>query len=785
MKDLTSFHYIATRRAASCLLGALLATTAVAQDPEELLQGIRSRQLDLAAAVSVNKLKLNTGMADLQLENGVLVPVRAPGQRPVELVFVGEGRLELEPPDEVEAGQLDLFTGEDHLAESFNEGIFVVARDEAADALLKNPPDGSLDEETARRVQALYEGWRSGPERRFLNVEGSLLGDALEDPYAEGYFVCWAKGEELGDFLYVVEPSAREQVTLGQFVRLDATEREKRKIRKSLHREQRQGRFIGVDVEDLGEWKTWVSTSQRSATGEVRRGLPAFEPTRYELDVTLVKGDLEIQGTARIHLRATAGLSRVAWLSLNSDLEVQGVRGEGGGDLFFEQSGGDVMVVLPSAPAAGEETRIEVAYHGQLVEKYEGKTFYLRDTQSWYPHAGDVDLAPYELTFHWPDNLDLVATGSLVDSGTQAGGYQWQKRRLEVKTAFASFEVGRFRTATRQAGHVEIALNLDRESTSYLKDEEDQLLDNLASALTFFEESFGPYPLDHLTVVTTARNYSQSLLGFITLSSLMMLDESGLLSALFGFEDRRTVIAHELAHQWWGHVVGMESYRDEWISESMASYAAVHFARKKLWPERPSVVGPTTGWQEELLRRTADGRPVESLGPLILGQRLANADSLDAYSAIVYKKGAVVVDMLSRFYGEENFLKMLRAAAGHIAHRAVSTEVFLDILGRLSGASLEPFARQFIYGTGLPDIYFTYDVVPSSTGWTIQLRASQQAPYHYTYRVVKRSDDRGLDVARRAQLGLEVEASALPVPIRIMAFDPARAGKGKKGKKSK
>ncbi|MCB1032929.1 MAG: hypothetical protein KDD47_03740, partial [Acidobacteria bacterium] len=49
----------------------------------------------------------------------------------------------------------------------------------------------------------------------------------------------------------------------------------------------------------------------------------------------------------------------------------------------------------------------------------------------------------------------------------------------------------------------------------------------------------------------------------------------------------------------------------------------------------------------------------------------------------------------------------------------------------------------------------------------------------------KRSDDRGLDVARRAQLGLEVEASALPVPIRIMAFDPARAGKGKKGKKSK
>ncbi len=764
---------------------AALSASGEARKPPEILQAIKSQTLDLGAAVPVEALKLNTGMADLHLKSGVLYPIRGGGLPTVEMIFLGEGRLTLEPPDAVEAGQLALFTDQEELDETFSAGVFVVARDEAAAALLKKPTRESSDTETDRRAQDLYERWSTSPERRLLDVEGTLLGNALEDPYAEGYFAGWLQGEDLGEFLYVVEPSAREQVTLGKFVRLDASEKEKRKIRKSLHKEQRQGRFIGVDVEDLGEWNTWISASQRSASGDVRRGLGAFEPTHYELDVTLGKKDLDIAATARLSLRATVGGCQIPRLTLNSDLKVQAVRDEAGQKLFFYQSGHDVMAVLPSAPAAGEVTVVEIDYGGHVVERFEGKTFYLRDTQSWYPHAGAIDLATYDAVFHWPANLDLVASGKLLESGPEAGGMQWQRRKLSLRTAFFSFEVGRFRTLTRQAGHVEISFSLDREAKSLLKEEQEVLLETLASALTYFEEIFGPYPLDHLTAVTTPRLYSQSLLGFVSLSSFMMLDAGGLMAALFGSEDRRTVIAHEVAHQWWGHIVSMESYRDEWISEAMANYAAINFARKKLWPERPSLVGPTTGWQNELLRTTADGRTLESLGPLTVGQRLASSHSADAHSAIIYKKGAVVVDMLSRIFGEERFLEVLRAAAKHIDHRAVSTEVFLEILERLSGSDLTPFANQFIYGTGLPEIYFTYEIAPSEEGWTIQLQATQQAPYRFTYRVVERSDGKGLDVEREAEMGLEVEASSLPVPIRIVAFDPAKATKGHRGKKSK
>ena len=76
-----------------------------------------------------------------------------------------------------------------------------------------------------------------------------MLADALGDPVLQGYFVAWfqGQGQESKDFLYTVDPAADEQVTLGRFEPIDATEKEKRKLRRLLHREQESGHLLGVD----------------------------------------------------------------------------------------------------------------------------------------------------------------------------------------------------------------------------------------------------------------------------------------------------------------------------------------------------------------------------------------------------------------------------------------------------------------------------------------------------------------------------------------------------------
>ncbi|MCP3956501.1 MAG: hypothetical protein GY719_01475 [bacterium] len=755
-----------------------------AEDPATLWQKVRSATLEPDRAVTVRSLKFNTGMADLEIREGTLFPAAPIGERTVEMVFIGSAKLTLEPPDEIEAGQLDLFTGSRDLDEEITEAALVITVDAATDALLSRPL-AETDAATRDRAQEIFDTWTRRPERRLLGVASAIFRDALADPFKEGYFAGWFRGEELGEFLYLVEPDAPEQVRMGQFTSLEATQKEERKIKRELHRAKRKGRLIGLSVENLGVWDTWLSTARVDAQGAPRPGTEAFEPEHYELDLALTGRELELKGRTRIHLRALSSVARVVRLLVHSDLRIRRAAISGGEEVFFRQSEdveladplAEVLVVLPTPPAADGRFVIELEYSGLLLNQAKSKTWALGDTIYWHPHAGTVDRATYDVTFHWPADLDLMCGGKLVDRGTEAGQRRFERRRIERRTFGTSFEIGRFRKLTGKAGDVSITLAID----SQLAKQEDKksqevLLETIIDSVGYFEETFGPYPLDELVVVTAPRGFSQSLLGFMTLASLGMTEE-GLLTFLLGFEDRRAVIAHEVAHQWWGHVVPWKSYRDQWISEAMANYAAMLYARHRL--DGVYLRGPTFGWQRALTSTVAGGRPIESLGPLVLGERLSSSRSANAYQAIVYQKGAVVLDMLARAYGEKAFVEILHTLTEAVAFRPISTADFVTALERITGNDLGGFADQFIYGTGLPEVYYSYEFEPAADKWRVRGVARQSSPYRYAYRVVER--DGSFDVLRSRLDQTELSASTLFVPVQIAIFKPdAKQGTGDK-----
>ncbi len=761
---------------------ALVASSATAASPAAaaaspaaaaaLVEAISTARLDPERAVEVGNLTLKIGMALFKVDRGTFFPATPVGDRIVEMVFEGQARLVLEPPDDIEGGQLELFTGSPNLEEEISEAVLAITVDAAVDSIYARPPSADVDPASRSRAEEIFDRWKERPERRLLGVETAILGDALGDPFYESYFAGWFRGEELGEFLYLFEPDAAEQITLGQFVTLDATAKEKRKLARQLDRAQRKGRLIGISVEDLGQWDTWLSASLTNKDGVPRPAVRAFEPQRYVLDLTLTDAKLELQGRARLELRAVSSVGRVVMLDIHPDLTIRTARAEDGRELYFHQSQGDVLVALPQAPPQDDVFAIELEYSGHLIDKVDSKTWALRSPTHWYPHAGTFDLATYDVAFHWPEKLDLVAGGQRVDGGVEDGGRHFERRRLDHPTFAFSFEVGKFRTLTGAAGHVTVTLALDPLAQSLVdKKDREELLAAVIDAVVYFEEIFGPYPLDELVVTTAPRDYSQSFLGFVTLSHLS-ISETNLLTLLLGLEDRRTVIAHEIAHQWWGHMVAWRSYRDQWISEAMANYAAVLYARNRLRKEGELLlIGPTTGWQNALTRTTADGRPIESLGPLVLGERLESSRSGDAYQAIVYKKGAVVLDMLSRYFREEDFLKMLRRLVEFVSFRPISTPVFVDLIERLSGQNLDGFAEQFIYGTGLPEIYYTYAFEEEGDKWWIKGVARQESPYRYRYRVVE-GPDGALDVVRDRLDQIEVADSVLVVPVEIAVFNP-------------
>ncbi|MEM7352887.1 MAG: M1 family aminopeptidase [Acidobacteriota bacterium] len=740
-----------------------------------LLQQIRAAQLDLSQPLDPSGLRLNTGFATLDLSHGVLLPVRTDDGRIVEMVFVGRGKATLEPPDSIEAAQLELFTGSPRLDETFTEAVFVIARDVAAQALLRRPPAVGVAEDQLRRATARYEQWKESPERKTLGVETGILLDTLGDALYEDYFAGWFLGESLGPFLLQVDPAAVEQINLGQFVRLEVEGEKRKSLARFLHRQQQQGRLVGLEVDKIGRFDSWILTPLRTSSGQPRPGSAGFEPVHYELDVTVDPQADQLTSRSRVTLRTVGAGRRVVRLELHGDLEITRLATAEGEELLFLRDGNAVQVLLPRVPEAGTYLTLEVDCRGGFFDRGAGGDWALRDTLGWYPRTGAEERATYDVTLRWPRPLELLASGKVVDKG-QSSDRRWQRRTLDLPSLGFSFEVGDFTLKTAKAGHVKLRIALDPDTQAKAPPGTlDELTATVAKSLRYYEHIFGPYPLDELAIVTVPRQYSQAMLGFITLSGRVMVDW-GVFGPMLKVQDSGSVVAHEVAHQWWGHLVGWQSYRDQWISEAMANYSALLFAREH---GRQPTMGPVTGWQQELTTTMADGRSIESLGPLVLGERLYSSRSQDAYHAIVYRKGALVLEMLARKLGEENFVDALGEVVRTATGQVLSTADLLSLLEKFTQTDLDDFARQFIYGTGLPEIYYDYRFESASHGrWRVYLEAEQRIPTRYRYEVVPTADGQ-LDVGRRRiEPAIEVERSELVVPFEILlARDPKSAAR--------
>jgi len=760
---------------AACLLALAVDHGASAASPQELLGQIRAARADQESAVRVAGFRLRTGLAVVHLDEGVLVPAQPVGDRPMEFVFVGSGRLQLDPPDAVEAGQLELFTGNRTLDESFSSAVFVVALDAAADALVRLP-SAAGDRRVARATRIL-EDWHGGTERKILNVETRLFMDALGDPIVSGYFCGSFQGSILGSVLYVVDPLADEQVSVGQFVRPELTRSQRRRVERHLQREQRRGKLIGMEAADIGRWNTWISTRLQTPDGVPVYGSTGVEPVRYVLDVTLTGKKMELEAEAALELRVLTEDLRVVNIEMNPNLTPRSVTTADGTALTFLRARDELAVVLPGSVEAGSEITLEISYTGRPFDRLAANRFVQRSTLGWYPHAGNIDRAAYDVRIRWPRRLDLQGSGQVVEQGTDEQGYRWQRRLLERMSLGFSFEVGNYQLHTLEVGHVDVTVALDWTGLQISEEVAVEIAESARDSLVYFEEIFGPYPLDHLVVVNAPRDVSQGLLGFITLSAAATNDwkEWG---DILGIQDRRTVIAHEVAHQWWGNLVGWRSYRDQWISEAMATYSALLYARNRLSPDSNAAVriGPTQDWQKVLLQKTLDGRTIESLGPVTLGTRLNTSFSSSAYHSIVYKKGAVVLDMLAHYFTEDVFLRILREIVRVAGDRLVSTEDFIILVERLGGTDLAWFSDQYVFGTGLPEIYYSSRAEPAAGGgWVVSGKFRQQEPLEYRYRVVDRPDG-GLDVRRDAIRNPDPEDWVLVVPFQVGVSAPIPSG---------
>lgn len=714
---------------------ALLFPAMLAAGPAaDVARAIQEAEFDRGECYRVRDLTLVKEDIRIYLTEGHLMFSKPIAGRRIAAVFSadvegGDAEVIVLPPDRAERRSLATFIHTPNLDDHFHTAIFLFTGseyDDLKEAMAQNPSNKKMPE-----IGALMDEQFGGTLRHLAtSYETRLTLDLMGRPGRQAdLFTGIFDSPKLGTFDVIYDPDNQEQIVAGQVLNKD----------KRVY---------------FDDWVSFASASTRKNPAPTRRDL---EVSDYRIDAT-IHPDLSMSAVTRVKVKPTAGPMPAARFEVSPSITVTGVTVDGKtADVLQPDSlrgnllarGNHIFLVIPSEPmVAGREYEFEFRHEGKVILDAGDGVYYVAARGTWYPMNG-LQYATFDLTFHYPSKFDLVAPGDVVSDQTE-GDVRVTRRRTAATIRMAAFNLGSFAHAKAERGgySVDVCANRRLESalqpvtptippdltnmrrrtptslTASMPAEAppnpmarlQTLASDVATALDFMAARFGPPALPQLTVSPIPGTFGQGFPGLIYMSTLAYLKNvPGSAAApraldLF-FQD--VLYAHETAHQWWGNRVTAESYRDYWLMEALANYSALLYLEKHKGQRAADQM--LDSYRTALLEKNEAGETKESAGPIVLGQRLQNSVQPTAWTAITYGKGSWIIHMLRRRMGDERFLAMLAGIMKKYDHQSITTEQFRQeaaqaLPPKSEDPKLEAFFSQWVYGTGIPQLKFTYTV---------------------------------------------------------------------------
>ncbi len=255
--------------------------------------------------------------------------------------------------------------------------------------------------------------------------------------------------------------------------------------------------------------------------------------------------------------------------------------------------------------------------------------------------------------------------------------------------------------------------------------------------LAWYEERFGPYPEERILLVQhpTHQGVAFTAEGVIFLPRWFFLREDltarGTLTRLGLY-----ILAHELAHLWWGIGVGVDFDAENWLSEGLAQYLSLSWYEEKFGAEGGNVfVFDKKGLGEELvdyalgfinLREHLTELPYLQLVFLGFDEAVVKPTKEVRYDHAsadrIYNKGYLVLRALAHFVGEDVFERALRRAAAEYRGRRLSVQDLQRLLSEESGRDLSRFFSDWVLGEAWADYGISgFRLVPEKEGYKAEL----------------------------------------------------------------
>lgn len=369
---------------------------------------------------------------------------------------------------------------------------------------------------------------------------------------------------------------------------------------------------------------------------------------------------------------------------------------------------GREMTVTPArALVAGEAMQIDVTYHGVPGTDEDGDN--LDFNNGWFKYATGVlvasepdgsavwfpcndhplDKAKFQFVVEVPAPYLVAANGTLTqaDIGEQRSTFTWDMD-YPMATYLATVNIQTFeeRTDTSASG-----VHIRNYFPAAIADDAEATFQRQGDMIDYFETIFGPYPFDAYGVVVADIGLNFAL----ETQTLSLFGKNVVVNgASASGIPAESIIAHELAHQWFGNSLTPASWRDLWLNEGFASYAQV------LWVEHEE--GPARAG--EILA----GFYAQSRNPSLVAQGISAPGSPSPqrlFNAAVYLRGAWVLHALRLHIGDTAFFQLLRIYADSFRYGNVSTTDFIGMAVAISGdPTAADVLNAWIYDAEVPDM---------------------------------------------------------------------------------
>ncbi len=430
-------------------------------------------------------------------------------------------------------------------------------------------------------------------------------------------------------------------------------------------------------------------------------GNGGYDVLRYRFDLD-IDSEWSIQATADIEL-----VPQVALASFNLDLaglDVDGVEIPGTDDVRFEHVGRELVIELDPAAPAGRPIRVLVRYSGtpesvaadavpfrpgwQLGDDVAYLFSQPDGAQSLFPvNDHPQDRADVELTVTAPAGFEVISGGEVVsETGSTV---VWEM--TDIAPYLIPLGVGEFTLVSdREVDGVRFDVWV---SNDLVEAPAVDAFDVQPEIVAFFEERFGPYPFDRAGALIVDDQLGAAL-------ETQTIPTYTATSMQWG----EVVIAHELAHQWFGNTIALAQWDDIWLNEGLSTFGHWLWMEERFDTQRYDA-------EVENAYRTLSGLELVGNGvePAEAVERVRDAfpppddpRPADLFNRSVYERGGLTFVALRDAVGDEQLFELLHTYTARYSGQTITTEAFLALVGEVLGSESRILVESWVLDTDIP-----------------------------------------------------------------------------------